>query len=334
MAQKQIWVKQLFTNLHQFGHKTISKEVIDDIHNEVIQKKFDGVSELNQECAESEEQFRRQEYEALRNGRGGTTTELMVKVVPAKNYGALFENLFSKICLIKKLRETRVLAGFTRLLPSGDDAAAELQPLALDSSLNWLPATVVRGEGIFIEFKESKIVEFCSQASVIERINILSEQYNIRRHQRGSETHLVMPKFVLLHTLAHMLINQLSFDCGYGSAALRERIYCDSEDDSNSMQGILIYTASGDSEGTLGGLVRQGEPDRFPKIIMRGAERARWCSSDPVCIDSMGQGIENSNLAACHGCMLLPETSCEEGNRMLDRALLVGKPKEDDLSFF
>ena len=100
------------------------------------------------------------------------------------------------------------------------------------------------------------------------------------------------------------------------------------------MQGILIYTASGDSEGTLGGLVRQGEPDRLRATIRRALDRARWCSSDPICIESPGQGSDNANLAACHGCTLLPETSCETGNRHLDRGLLVGTPEDPSIGFF
>lgn len=141
-------------------------------------------------------------------------------------------------------------------------------------------------------------------------------------------------RLILLHTLAHVLINQLNFDCGYGSASLRERLYCDFTDPSRPMQGFLIYTASGDSEGTMGGLVRQGKPERLEVTLRRALRHAAWCSSDPVCIESSGPGPDNANLAACHGCCLLPETSCEEGNRLLDRTLLVGKPGESTIGFF
>ena len=100
------------------------------------------------------------------------------------------------------------------------------------------------------------------------------------------------------------------------------------------MQGILIYTASGDSEGTMGGLVRQGEPGRLEYTIARALYEARWCSADPICYESTGQGSDSGNLAACHGCALLPETSCEEGNRLLDRQTLIGRPEAPDLGFF
>ena len=99
------------------------------------------------------------------------------------------------------------------------------------------------------------------------------------------------------------------------------------------MQGILIYTASGDSEGTMGGLVRQATPGRLEVTLQKALNKAEWCSFDPVCIESPGQGTDNSNLAACHGCALLPETSCESGNRLLDRATIIGMPQHPELGF-
>jgi hypothetical protein len=100
------------------------------------------------------------------------------------------------------------------------------------------------------------------------------------------------------------------------------------------MAGILIYTAAGDSEGTLGGLVRMGEPGRLEGVLENALAHAAWCSSDPVCIESKGQGPGSCNLAACHGCALLPETACEEYNRFLDRALVVGGLGKSELGFF
>ena len=134
--------------------------------------------------------------------------------------------------------------------------------------------------------------------------------------------------------MTSILINQLSFDCGYGSSSLRERIYCDCDFPNKRMDGFLIYTASGDSEGTLGGLVRQGLPGRLETTFARALNKAAWCSYDPVCIESSGQGPDSCNLAACHGCAILPETSCEEGNRLLDRAMLIGSPSDQSMGFF
>ncbi len=290
--------------------------------------------ELSDVHHRSEEEFRRQEYEALRNGRGGETTDLMVALIDASEYGSELAEVLRGIGLVRKLRETRVLAGFSRVLPLEDPTSPARLPMLQDASLDWLPATVVYGEGIFIEFNESNLERWVKRSSVIERISSLSRRYNERRHERGMRSAEVSGKYVLLHTIAHVLIAQLSFDCGYGSAALREWIYCDLENPGRTMQGVLIYTASGDSEGTLGGLVRQGEPNRLNAVFERAKQRSQWCSSDPVCIESPGQGTDNSNLAACHGCVLLPETSCETGDRLLDRGLLVGTPVMPEVGFF
>ena len=147
-----------------------------------------------------------------------------------------------------------------------------------------------------------------------------------------SSRKLITPKHVLIHTFAHLLINQLVYDCGYGSASLRERIY--SADGENPMSGVLIYTAAGDSEGTMGGLVRMGQPGYLETVVAKALEKARWCSSDPVCIESHGQGPDSCNLGACHSCALLPETSCEEQNRLLDRGVVIGTIDSPDAGFF
>jgi hypothetical protein len=205
----------------------------------------------------------------------------------------------------------------------------------LDQRIDWLPAMIVRGEGIFVEFDRDRLDAWIKRTSVIrERIEQLNSNYNVRRSTQGQSPRLISPQFVLLHTFAHVVINQLAYECGYGSASLRERLYCGPGDGNDPMCGVLIYTASGDSEGSMGGLVRQACQGTFENIVIRAIQRAGWCSSDPVCIESNGQGSENCNLATCHGCYLLPETSCEEGNRLLDRALLVGRPGEPYIGFF
>jgi hypothetical protein len=302
---------------------------------QAAQRKLEGAATFDGTRLRSEEEFRRQEYEALRTGRGGEATDLMVEVCDPSSYGSYLAGVCNSVCLVKKLRETRVLVGFSRLLPVEDPTSANLLPITEDSNLSWLPATVVYGEGIFLEFDARKLEEWWNHNQLLtSRVSALKEHYNRRRVERGLAEVEVSAKYILLHTFAHALIGQLSFDCGYGSASLRERIYCEVDDPERPMQGVLIYTASGDSEGTLGGLVRQGEADRLGPIISRAIRRARWCSSDPVCIESPGQGSDNANLAACHGCVLLPETSCETGNRLLDRALLVGTARSPKIGFF
>ena len=103
---------------------------------------------------------------------------------------------------------------------------------------------------------------------------------------------------------------------------MRERLYVFGD-----KAGVLIYTADGDSEGSLGGLVRQGYQDRFAKTILSALERGVWCSNDPICQELPNHGPANSIRAACHGCALLAETSCTEGNGLLDRQLVLGDGK-------
>jgi hypothetical protein len=303
---------------------------------EVAQRKLDGEVEPSVISTQSEEDFRRSEYEALRNERGGPQTDLMIERASLDKYETSIARFFSRLALVHKLRETRALAGFTRILPPDGNLRSErLRSLKLDERIDWLPAMIVRGEGIFFEFDRDRLDAWLNGASAINhRIEALNGHYRDRRIKQGQEPRPIRPKFVLMHTFAHVLINQLSFECGYGSASLRERIYCDFSDTSHPMSGVLIYTASGDSEGSMGGLVRQAESGTFENIVMGAIQRAAWCSSDPVCIESAGQGVDNTNLAACHGCCLLPETSCEEGNRLLDRAMLTGKPLEPAIGFF
>lgn len=301
---------------------------------QAAQRKLDRTQTESVTQPRTEEEFRRQEYDALRDGRGGESFDLLVEPRNGSEYGADLAGIFKDIGLVRKLRETRVLVGFSRVLPVEDPTSADRAPVSLGNGTNWLPAIVVYGEGIFIDFDEGRLNDWMNDQHVRDRISYLSERYNGSRIGRGLGETRVTPKYVLLHTFAHALIAQLSFDCGYGSAALRERIYCNTDDLNQPMQGVLIYTASGDSEGTMGGLVRQGEPDRLRDVVNRAIYQAQWCSSDPVCIESAGQGTDNANLAACHGCVLLPETSCETGNRLLDRGLIVGTQDALGSGFF
>jgi hypothetical protein len=299
---------------------------------DAAQRKLDGAKVR---VALAEEEYRRQEYLALLAPRGGPNTDLFVEIIQDSNLGAPLNRYFSKIGLIKKLRETRAIAGFSRLLPPDPEGTPDgIQPLKLDKRIDWLPASVVKGEGIFLQLNSAAVEVWMKNGQALQRANLLSQNLNQRRRERGQRPRPIMMKFLLLHALAHCLINQLSFSCGYGSASLRERIYCNLETNTDDMSGILVYTASGDSDGTLGGLVRQGEPQRLLRILLEGLQKARWCSSDPICIETSGQGTDNSNLAACHGCLLISETSCEEGNRLLDRAMLVGKIKEPEIGYF
>jgi hypothetical protein len=236
------------------------------------------------------------------------------------------------------LRETRALRGFTRVrddllkLTSGK---ALLRRKPLPPVQDWLPAYVVKGEGIYFELDPDRLAAWEGRAEVQARADKITAHFGAVASQRGLQNRTLSPRFVLLHTLGHLLINQLVFACGYSSASLRERLYV-SDAAEHEMAGLLIYTAAGDSEGTMGGLVRMSRPDNLRSVFASALTDAHWCSTDPVCMDAgeKGQGPDSCNLAACHGCALLPETSCEEFNRFLDRGLVIGTFADPTLGYF
>ncbi len=289
---------------------------------------------------DSEEKYRKMEYDAILSESGGENQDFFVSKNQANSYddsetgGAISTGLTS-IGLLHKLRETRAFVGFSRWLPDdGKSIDAKKDFIKLGKSITWLPAMVVRGEGVFFEFNEKRLKEWGTKKEVIARAKFLSDNYNRPREAKGQKRREIKPEFVLIHTFAHLVINQFSYECGYGSSALRERIYCNLEFPNEVMNGVLIYTASGDSEGSLGGLVRQGKPGNLESIVYNAIENARGCSSDPICIDSHGQGPNSCNLAACHNCALLPETCCEESNMLLDRSMLIGELDYPSIGYF
>jgi hypothetical protein len=312
--------------------KTVAALVADEVEEklttvlEAIREMEEG--ELNGQTERSEEQYRYDEYQAF-IGKGCNEPDFEIEPIPGDKYGIPQLN---KVVLVKRLREIRVQTGFARIRPpeysTGEPeerSAEKTEEVSVsdDRSVRWRPGFEVRGEGIFLDFDPDKLKEWSSKPEVVERSRLLIERF--RKHPDVFATvDLMTPEYILLHTISHLLIRQLSFECGYSSSALRERIYCSSSQDENRMSGILIYTADGDSEGTMGGLVRQGKADFFPKTLFEAVSSAKWCSSDPLCIESNGQGFQSMNLAACHACAMLPETSCEIMNRYLDRGLVVG----------
>ena len=247
----------------------------------------------------------------------------------------------AKIKLVKKLREVMVLQGFRRILPTSitdpDEKVkqgvsnAEFSPISREPK-NWLPAIELFGEGIFIELNEAKVTEWEDKNR-----KRYSEMY--ARHEKAKWIGNDMfyngsARYVLLHTLSHLLIRQLSSQCGYAAASIKEKIYSTIKDTDSKMCGLLIYTSATDTDGSLGGLVREGYPDRIQTTFENLLQESSWCSNDPLCIESMGQGFGNLNYASCHACSLLPETSCEAMNCLIDRASVVGTPDNKDIAFF
>ncbi|WP_329338740.1 DUF1998 domain-containing protein [Streptomyces sp. NBC_00663] len=280
--------------------------------------------------------LRNKEYERLRAGndeRERSREEQFICETPLGDPSVLRPLGVSGPMLVKKLREVRALKAFTRL--ADPDSATELHEVLLsDTPPLWLPAMEVRGEGVFLRLDEERLDAWEKAVSVAARVERMRSAHQRVLEQRATDPGRVppspaTPRMVLLHTLAHVLINEWSLEAGYPAAALRERLYA-----ADDMAGVLVYTATSDSAGSLGGLVAQGEPDLLDRTIRSAVRRAEWCSSDPLCVESEASGTGGTNLAACHACVMLPETSCEHNNILLDRALLVGTPEDPHVGFF
>ena len=251
----------------------------------------------------------------------------------------------NKVNLVTKLRETKVLYGFSRLnAPQVDFSIHKVKKgkamLFKNPSVpenNWLPANITYGEGIFIEIDNDLLDEWEeNNLKMQKRFQKLKERYSNLVDQKVVKSREITPRFVLIHTLAHLIINELVFECGYSAAAIRERLYVFDKDGVKT-NGVLIYTSSGDTDGTMGGLVRMGKLDNLIPILEKAINKAKWCSSDPICTDigeMSGQGVQQLNMSACHNCTYLPETSCEEFNMLLDRGVVVGTPSNPEIGFF
>jgi hypothetical protein len=298
---------------------------------EVVKQKMAGLQSENTNI--SEEEFRHAEYTALSERSDDAESEFVTVPQDIGSYEPFVQNFLDNIVLVEKLAETRALTGFSRINPPPYREFSRDDQLQLSLKWRpWLPAIRVYGEAIFLRIKNSAIEQW-STPDVVARYDGILETHLRIYTKLGRTPRNFPPRFFMLHTLAHILIRRLSYECGYGSSSLRERLYCWDEP-GKEMTGILIYTAAGDSEGTMGGLVQQGKPGRLESLFAGAIHDARWCSTDPLCIESRGQGIDSLNRAACHACALLPETSCEEGNRFLDRAALIGTPDNRSLGFF
>ncbi len=244
---------------------------------------------------------------------------------------------FNFIVRVKRLREVRVLKGFTRINPPSKDSKDTHIAQISTKYLDWLPAIEVRGEGIFLDFNKKKIEQWKSIEDVKKRADTVDRAWREESKKRlgvNQPSRRITPVLLLIHTFAHAIMCQLTLECGYSTVALRERLYVSDDDKGDDMTGILIYTATSDSGGALGGLQRQGKASHIERVIRAAIRSLEWCSSDPHCIEGFHQWPENISLAACHACVLAPETACEEHNRFLDRALLVGLPDNPEVGFF
>jgi hypothetical protein len=256
------------------------------------------------------------------------TEDFAAEIVPAP----VAHSWLGRVVLVHRLRVVTALDRFSRIQSSGG-APAPLSRAGAD----WRPGMEVHGEGIFMRPDPEAIKQWKVRAGdvLVQRVAKLERRRLalLADGQRTMEME-VTPELLLLHTLSHLLMRALTLECGYSSAALREILYVRPESSASSaMNGFMIYTAAADSEGSLGGLVRQGAADRLGPILSDAIESARWCSNDPLCLESEAQGTNSLNMASCHSCSLVPETACELFNGYLDRGVLIGTEKHPQLAF-
>ena len=256
--------------------------------------------------------------------------------LPAQLRSDQYRTQIETVVQVHRLREVLALAGFTRLeapMPDIDgEYRADVKRAEISRDPEWFPAVENRGEGVLLHVASRAVRKWQARPAVVQRIKDLETGYANWVQQRKGAPAFPGGTYVMLHTLSHMLIQSLSSRCGYPAASIRERVYVDDE---VRRYGILLYTSSPDAEGTLGGLVQQAR--HIDDHIRQALATAALCSSDPVCAQhSPADSVEKRWLhgAACHGCTLVAEPSCEMWNDYLDRALVIPTLADRDAAFF
>lgn len=242
----------------------------------------------------------------------------------------------ARIILVHRLREVVAQVGFTRFEAAAPDMEGELEMgvsrASLAREVSWLPAIENKGEGVFIQFKTEAIEKWMSRADVQSRGQKLDAGFSCWMHEhQGSHREFPGMPYIMLHSFSHMLITAVALECGYPASSIRERIYALP----GIGYGVLLYTGTADSEGTLGGLIQVGR--RIHELIHSAVELGELCSNDPVCAQHEPESTHEHRFlhgAACHGCLLIAETSCEQQNDFLDRAFVVSTVDNLGVEFF
>jgi len=326
---------ELLRQIGQLGHFAAFSDA--EIWEKVESKK--NASRLDEDAAPTS--LKTPEWKVLSNPAiAPSARDFKVTSVPPP---AGYEQVLRQVVLVERLREVQALIGYTRIESPGDfndmmEIPEERRAPLSRKRPTWVPAAEVRGEGIFIEFHEDAIRNWLSGTAQRHHDHTFMEahmQWRKARHMEDMMFGYPGLRYVLLHSFAHALMRQLTLECGYSAASIRERIYSlPPESEHGPMAGILLYTAAPDSEGTLGGLVGLGLPEQLGRHIDGALEQMRSCTSDPLCAEHTGLQERSLHKAACHACLFLPETSCERGNKYLDRSVLVATVDRTNLGFF
>jgi hypothetical protein len=261
--------------------------------------------------------------------------DFYARALPHVQWDSPVTQSMERVVLVHRLREVTAQVGFTRLESSAPDVEGELDAgvtrAVLARETKWLPAIENRGEGVFLHFKEQAIKDWLGRPAVKTRGRQLMEGFLCwSEDHKGSKREFFGLPYVMLHSLSHLLITAVSLECGYPASSIRERIYAGS-----AGYGILLYTGTSDAEGTLGGLVQVGT--RIEHHLHNALELGRLCSNDPVCAQHGPANTHERRFlhgAACHGCLLIAETSCEQYNDFLDRAFVVPTVENLGAEFF
>ncbi|NTV12359.1 MAG: DUF1998 domain-containing protein [Desulfobulbaceae bacterium] len=244
-----------------------------------------------------------------------STWKAKAKELPTDSQPRKIVDVVNRLIAVNRLKEIMVLKGFQRL------GGKEVPPDIIGKT-DWLPAIELYGEGIFFTLAEQILVKWEKNPKLIALAEVFHRRFVSSGIKIMPNIGKVTPRFILLHTLSHLLIRQLEAEAGYPAASLKERIY--STSGTTPMSGILVYVAVPDVVGSLGGLAELADPSRFLKLLSSVFTHAAWCSFDPVCGEHEGQGPALLNRAACHACALVPEPSCAFGNVLLDRTFIKG----------
>ena len=350
IPKEDYWVKKVAEDFEEF---LIDNDIRVNSDKQVFERSLKNIfldSSHRTQSIDSDlyEEYRWQEYRCFTYNSSISDT--------AENKGFDFQDIelpselkpfFSKIQRVEELKVTNIQFDFTRVKPRerivrindlGEKVVEETSTgqnifSIKKDELFVLPANETYGEGLFFQFNDKTIDEWIENNSkqLEERFSrFLNREVDPKEQGAGIKQKIKNNgiKHFLIHSFSHLMMRELEFSCGYPTASLKERLYISSTPN-KIMSGVLIYTAEG-SEGSMGGLVSQGEPDKALDIIKKGLERSINCSSDPLCWESDGQGIFDLNLSACFSCSLVAETACEEMNLGLDRRILV----DEDFGFF
>lgn len=348
IAEEKKTILSLKSATPPMSHKQIAQQMpffeyfrnqpggVDEIEKH-LDKRFALKSELSKHATEKE--VRDVEYSNLKDADDGFSDEKKLIEVEDVKIDEELEPFLNKLTKLKRITEVKVLRAFTRNLapdPYSSDKSQKTEYCKIYRGQKpyWLPAVENKGEGIFLTLNEDRLKKWENDSKVQERCNSTIDGFREWAQQQDWEVEQsFLPRYLLLHTLSHAIIRELANSSGYSEASIQERLY-----HGENQCGILLYTSTSSSDGSLGGLVRKGDLFEFSKLLEGVRRNANRCSRDPLCgEDDPIKKKENKvaphariNGAACYGCILLPETSCENFNKLLDRTLLV----DENYGFF